>query len=1180
MSHGIHKPFVTLGLALLLVGASAAPAMAAPEFELDLQRQSHETQVFRVHASGGQYRLHFGAGGPGVSETGDIDHEASAAEVEAALNSLANVSASGGSVSVRPSGPFFEVAFNGGALANTDVAKLSAFEGTEPLSGPGSRVVITDLYPAGATRSDERIDYTVRVKNSGDEPTSGNVTVEVALPSEQSATFFNNFLEERGTYGTGWTCKGELAKAVCKRENALGIGASYPLLTIAIELGDDAPDHSLVEATVSGGGATSDSASDEFDFGPAKSFGLEGLDSEVIGEDGEDFTQAGGHPFLGGAHFSAILARSLDQGNPFPVELFRKAVSDLPRGFVGNALAVPELCPSLVDVLESTCPPGSAVGAINVDAVVSGAPLEQTAMPIFAIEPEFGAPAQFAFAELDHLQQVFTLTPRLRPQDGYAISLDASPAATLFPLRRVNDATLCGFGATVIGNDFFGCKSAEDPSANPVPLITNPTRCTGTPPTLKISLDSWQDPGDFKSATSVDPSPTGCEKIDFQPKVSLAPTNNQADSPTGLDVEIEMPTDGLLDPKRESQANLANVEVTLPKGMSVNPAAAHGLGSCTPAQVKLKSNAPHQCPLSSQVGTVEIDTPLIRETLTGHVFMAAQRNNPFNETLGLYMVFESEKDGITIKVAGKVEADPVTGQLTSTFTENPEQPFSRAVIKFNSGPRAPLINPPTCGTYAIHTELSPWSALDPANPTGEEIVSADTPYQVSSGPNGGPCPDNNLEPKLETGLQNPVAGAKSPFVLKLSREDGSRRFTALDLDMPGGLVAYLKGVPYCPDAVLTGISGAELTGRGELASPACPAASQIGTVQAGAGAGPYPFYAPGRVFLAGPYKGGPLSLAVVTPAVAGPFDLGNVVVRNAVYVDPVTAEVNVVSDPIPTILHGLKLAVRDIRVAINRPGFTAAPTSCEPQQVGVRVGGEGGTFVDLANRFQVGECAHLGFRPRTRIQLFGKTNRGAYQGVKAVVRPRPGHANISRTVVRFPRSAFVAQEHIRTICTRVQFAAERCPKGSVYGRAVAYSPLLDMPLRGNVYLRSSDNTLPDAVADLRGPAHQPIKIEVAIRNDSVRGALRNTVLAAPDAPVSYFRLQMFGKQKGLIVNSRNVCRGKNNATVVMKGHSGKRSLDRTRVFNRRCKKQRRAKRGAHRSKLRMLRASRAPGLSR
>jgi hypothetical protein len=961
-----------------------------------------------------------------------------------------------------------------------------------------------------------------------------------------------------GTYvleavGSGWNCTsvpptgGHPAEAICNRTAANPAGGVYPTLEVAAGLGADAPDHAVASVTVTGSGppATDD---DEFDFGPPREFEISKLDAALSDFTGADYTQAGGHPFTSSGGFEAPRFRNLFEGlNPNyaynPIENIKNAILDLPRGFVGNALAVPVLCPGLTEVLTGTCPPQSAVGGITVDLKSFGTGLGPLA--IYAIEPEFGKPAQFAFAE-GNSGTTYSLSPRLRADDGYAISLDAAPIPLIPALYGVSNLTLCSFGAATRPQTpsggvqlLNGCKKATDPTANPKPLITLPTRCTGQPPTVKLRVDSWEDPGDFKSKEAINPTPTGCEGIDFQPEISLKPTSHQADSPSGMDVEIRMPTEGLESRTGLSQANLDNATVTFPKGMSINPAASHGLDACSPAQVKLGSNADDECPLSSRIGTAEIDTPLIRETLTGNVFVASQRDNPFRSTIGLYMVLSSKKDGITIKVAGKLEPDPATGQLTSSFVENPEAPFSRLSLKFNSGPRAPLINPPKCGTFAIHSELSPWSAASPANPTAEEIVAADSTYQITSGPNGGPCPIGGLEPKLEAGLRNATAGSKAPFVLKLSREDGSQRFTSLDMSLPAGLTAYLKGVPYCPEHVLGGISGVELTGRAELASPACPIASQVGSVQAGAGAGPFPFYAPGRVFLAGPYKGAPLSLAIVAPAVAGPFDLGSVVVRNALYIDPVTAQVTAKSDPIPTILHGILLDVRDIRVNIDRPGFTAAPTNCGVKSIGVRVGGEGGASASLSNRFQVGDCAALGFKPNLSLRLFGGTKRGAHPRLRAIVRPRLGDANFASASVALPHSEFLDQSHIKTICTRVQFAAKACPAGSIYGRAEATTPLLDKPLTGPVYLRSSSNPLPDLVAALRGPDGQPIEVHLAGRIDSINGGIRTSFDFLPDQPVSSFTLNMQGGKKGLLVNSRNLCKSVSRATVRFGGQNGR-----------------------------------------
>jgi hypothetical protein len=1304
-----------LGLMAIFLGLTAAPAAAAPSFQVEVDNGAHEVQRVEVIAKAGQFKLTFNG-----STTSDLAFNATIGQVQSALNALPSIGGAGGAVSVMAtvSGGYF-VTFNGGIFAHTNVAELTATNGSTPLSGgqPRTRVSIVTIGTADVHRGDQRVDYTVNVKNTapvaplvaGDtlkcspstwsgngsptftytwlrngtpiagatastyttvapadqgaviqcqviatntvanvsnpadfvgstrasagvivEPqpatapptppgsiatpaqtgslvgtasqeltcnagtwsgaptsfsyqwfrngaplgapvgptaetstkltltaaeqsppaayqcsvtgtnaggsrtkTSGNrvtagtlfpnpeapnnenslfittpnqtggpVTVELELPAGLETFAYKFFdptsLGEGGP--NGWSCSAQApvgaqpAKAICGRTDSLSPGASYPPLAVAAALGADAPGHAVAKATVSGGGGTPASDTDAFDFAPATPFDIKSLTSIVAANDAwpvtTRYTQAGGHPFAAGASFSFVTYRTLfgiklSDNQYEPVENPRLILTDTPRGFVGNALAVPRLCSGLAAVKSGACPAESAVGGVT--ARLSG--IQVSDLPIYAIEPEYGVPAQFAFAE-PLSQTTYSFVPRLRADDGYAITLEASPAAVSPKLLAV-DATLCTVGAKLRPGtsgrgdfNFNGCKKVTDADANPKPLITNPTRCAGQPPTVKLSVDTWQHPGDFKTRESIDPSPTGCEKVDFQPEVKLHPTSAEADSPTGLDVEFTMPPAGLENPKGLSQANLDNAIVTFPKGMSVNPASAHGLSACTPAQVKLGSNADDECPLSSRIGTVEIDTPLIREPLTGHVYLASQLDNPFKSTIGLYMVFSSKKDGVTIKVAGKLAPDPVTGQLTSSFVENPEAPFSRLVLHFNEGPRAPLINPPKCGSYAIHSELSPWSAASPANPTNEEIVAADSTYQVTSGPNGSPCPQGNLDPDFEAGLSSPAAGSKSPFALKLSREDGSQRFTALDVSMPPGLTAYLKGVPYCPDHVLAGISGEELTGRAELANPACPAASQIGTVQAGAGAGPYPFYAPGKVFLAGPYKGAPISIVIVTPAVAGPFDLGNVVVRNPLYIDPVTSQVTVVSDPIPTMLHGLLLDVKDIRVNIGRPNFTAAPTNCEAKTIGARIGGEQGASVTRSNRFQVGDCAALGFKPKLELRLFGGTKRGSHPRLSATLTARPGDANIAAASVALPHSEFLDQAHIRTVCTRSQFATKTCPDAAIYGHAEAVTPLLDSPLSGPVYLRSSDNPLPDLVAALRGPDSQPIEVVLDGRVDS------------------------------------------------------------------------------------------------
>ncbi|HUC07981.1 MAG TPA: hypothetical protein VMR96_07810 [Solirubrobacterales bacterium] len=996
----------------------------------------------------------------------------------------------------------------------------------------------------------------------------------------------------QGTWGQGWTaCEIERATpykpstAICsitEPETFIPPGGVYTKedphrLKIVVLLGADTPDSISTTVRASGWGVPTETVvQDELSLGPETPFGLiPGVFStRVTDQNDVEYTQAGGHPTIAAEKFE--FNWHFDSKHNISVtDHVRNANTQTPRGFVGSATATPALCPTVEEVIQNTCPLESMVGGIDLykgfDEENAEDPFPSKPyygkLPIYALEPEYGEPAQFAFA-IGIARVIYVFAPELRAQEGYALSLNPSPIVK-YPELLGARPTLCSFGAKRIGigpvvtnqfgAHFDGCKAPDDPDANPVPLITNPTRCSGPPPTTKLVVAPWEHPNDITSDTYSSPPVMGCDEVQFEPEVSVTPTSDKADSPTGIDAEITMPTDGLEDPEGVSQANLDTATVTLPKGMSVNPAVADGLGACTEAEVKMKSNAEATCPDSSKIGTIEIETPLIRRKLTGDIYVAKQNENPFDSLLGLYMVFSSKRDGITIKIAGKVVPDPVTGQLTTVFTENPEAPFSRLVLHVKSGDRAPLINPPSCGTYAVHAELSPWSAVNPANPTPAEIVSSDSSFEVTQGPNGAPCPNGALEPKLQAGLKDTQAGARSPFVFSLSREDGTQRFSGLDLTLPQGLTAYLKGIPYCSDAALGSISETEGTGVSQVTNPSCPAASQVGTSQAGAGAGPNPFYVnTGKAYLAGPYKGAPLSVAVATPAVAGPFDLGNVVVRTPLYVNRDTAQVTAKSDPIPTILHGLLLDVRDVRVSLDRPGFTAAPTSCEPKSIEAAVRGESGATAQLSNRFQVGGCESLAFKPKLAFRLFGGTHRGSHPRLRATLTMPPGGANIASASVALPHSEFLDQAHIKTVCTRVQFAADQCPAGSVYGEAEATSPLVDYTLHGPVYLRSSSNQLPNMVAVLRGPDSQPIEVDLDGRIDSVNGGIRSSFDLVPDQPVSSFTLNMKGGKKGLLVNSRNICKGTPKATAVFTAQSGK-TLTLRPALKSACKKARKGK---------------------
>jgi hypothetical protein len=536
-------------------------------------------------------------------------------------------------------------------------------------------------------------------------------------------------------------------------------------------------------------------------------------------------------------------------------------------------------------------------------------------------------------------------------------------------------------------------------------------------------------------------------------------------------------------------------------------------------------NSEANCPDSSKVGFGEIVTPVLDDPLRASLYLADQNDNPFNSLLSGYMVAKGK--GVIIKVAGKFDLDPQTGRLTATFDGNPQQPFSDLELHFKGGNRGVITTPSQCGTYNVDYELTPWSGNAPTVDS--------TAFTIDQNCDAA----GTFAPGFRAGSANPLAGAFSTFALQVTRNSGSPQFTGVSVDPPLGLTGQLAGIPYCPDSALNAVSSALGSGNAEIASPSCPAASQVGTVIAGAGSGS-PFYVDtGKVYLAGPYKGAPFSMGIVTPAVAGPFDLGNVMVRTAVNVDPRTAQIHAVSDPLPTILQGIPLDLRDVRVILDRQGFAINPTSCAEKFANGKIDGTGGASANVSDRFQVGECASLGFKPRMSLRLRGGTKRGKHPALTAILRPRPGDANISEISVAFPRSEFLENAHIRTVCTRAQFAADACPKGAIYGEATVFTPLLDEPLTGHVYLRSSDNLLPDLVPDLRGPAHQPIRIESAGRTDSIRGGIRNTFDFVPDAPFTKLVLRMQGGRKGLLVNSRDICAKAYRATVNFGAHNGR-----------------------------------------
>ncbi len=689
----------------------------------------------------------------------------------------------------------------------------------------------------------------------------------------------------------------------------------------------------------------------------------------------------------------------------------------------------------------------------------------------------------------------------------------------LAPLSGPNTAVL-GCGAT---------NSGEGVSSNspPEPFIENPTAC-GEAAQSGVDLLAYD--GTETSASAPFPEVTGCDQLSFNPSLAARPSTAATDSPSGLDVELTVPQ--FESPTVPSPSEIRGTEMVLPEGFTVNSNAADGKTSCTDQEASFGTTNAAQCPDASKIGTLNIETALLPGPLPGYLYLG--KPLPGNR----YRIFlVADGFAVHVKLAGRIVPDPKTGQLKVIFEDLPETPFQKFSLHIFGSERGALATPTKCGAYEIKTTFTPWDAV-----LGKQ--SSSTFFEINQGPNGASCPaaTRPFNPGFEAASEGNTAGAHSPFGLRLTRADGDQFLSALNVKTPPGFSATLKGIPYCSNAAIAAAASAGYSGVGEQRNPTCPAASQVGEVIGGAGAGSRPFYAPGKAYLAGPYKGAPLSLVVVVPAVSGPYDLGNIVVRNALYIDPESAQVSAVSDPLPQIIEGIPLRVRSVLVKLNRPAFTLNPTNCDPHAVQATLGGAEGAAATPSAHFQVANCANLPFAPKLAIKLKGGTKRSDHPALRATLKTRPGDANIAKLVVALPHAEFLDQSHIGTVCTRVQFAAKACPAASIYGHAVATTPLLDQPLEGPLYLRSSSHQLPDLVFALKGPPSQPIEVSAAGRVDTgPSGGIRTSFETVPDAAISSFVLTTAGGKKGLLENSTDICRTPQRASVKATGQNGKRS---------------------------------------
>jgi hypothetical protein len=1069
------------------------------------------------------------------------------------------------------------------ALIVALAAALFAGAGSAHAAGPSLALAFAHSPQAFERidgESEYEVSYTVAVGNEGDAATVGAITVQDSPPPQLE------LLKVRP--GVDWDCptaqEVDAGTALdCTRTKPIAAGGeSLMAVELRMRMSPSAPDPTINSASVSGGGAPSASASDPVHIVERPNFEPLNFEAEALGPlgpAGGPYTLAGGHPEEAFTNFEIPLLPELNPGHEAlsntPVEYLKDAYVKLPPGFLGNPAAV-ERCPlsKFQGFGGVSCPPSSQVGVALI-GFAEGAP---GPTDIYNVAPEPGYPAEFAFKVATNVITLVAI-PGSRAE-GYPLYVAAHDAATV---------ALWGSRITL-----FGTPTAHNGSVEPErPFLSNPVDCSRPGFDTDISIDSWIHPArklggipdltdpTWKNDSAPAPPVSGCSDPaladQWTPTVATTPVSGTpgptpANQPTGLKVHLHFdqsndPTDpaniaepGNYNPDIPQAPELKTATVALPEGLAISPSGANGLGACSdqassPAgdQVHYDTTDPVTCPDASKIGTVTATSPLIArrdpetdkvtgpEPLRGDVYILAPHPGDLpvgGEGDGKYRLLiqiENKELGVNFKLPGVAVANKDTGQLTATFTENPQLPVKDLELDFFKGERAALSTPKTCGTFTTTTDLEAWSA--PGTPNAHPQSSFDLGAGSGCAPSLGQRPFN---PSLSAGTTTSKAGSSAPFVLNLTRGDSEQEISSLNVNLPPGLTAKLPGVPYCSEAAIA--AAKSKSGAAEQESPSCPSASQVGTLTTSAGPGSNPYTVSGKAYLSGPYKGAPLSFAFITPAVAGPFDLGNVAVRAAAFVDPETTRVTVKTDPIPQILDGVPLGIRSIQAKVDRPDFTLNPTNCEAMAVGAQIGGSSGASASPSTHFQVGDCGALAFKPKLSLKLKGGTARGDHPALKATLRTRKGDANIARTVVALPHSEFLAQNHIRTVCTRVQFAAGQgngaeCPKGSIYGRATAITPLLDQPLSGPVYLRSSSNPLPDLVAALHGQ----IDVDLVGSIDSKNGGIRTTFDPVPDAPVTRFVLNMQGGKKGLLENSRNLCKSVNKATARFDAQNGRRA---------------------------------------
>jgi hypothetical protein len=968
--------------------------------------------------------------------------------------------------------------------------------------------------------------YEVTAENVGAHASDGNpVTLSDALPAGLSVQRISLFWSPHPQTDLG---QSDCTKTPlqCTFSGILAPGETLRML-VGVAVAEPASSRPLSNSvSVSGGGAATVSGVGENAVGDIASFGPSSFDFYLAGVDGVPDTQAGAHPYG--------LTVRVDLNNVFrispsgrfedtSVQDVKDAAIDLPLGLLGSALAT-STC-AFAQLSGSGCPHDSALGQISTGP--EG--LDALKTSIYNMVPEPGVAAEFGYR--DALGGSHVIYTNIVPTPaGYVLRMTV-PDLPQVPLTNLLVS-------------LFGDPAASDGGGGAqIALLTNPSYCSGGSLIATIHLDSWQSPGrynpdgspdlsdpNWKQATSQIPGMTGCNELQFNPSLSAQPDTTLADSPSGLALDLQVPQD-------ENASTLATApvkssSVTLPGGMTFDLSAAHGLAACSEAQIGWLGGSPSNftaaaptCPQMAKIGNAQLSTPLFSGLLSGSVYLATPYANPFGSLLAAYVVIDDPYTGIVVKIPVQIPLDPLSGQISVMFDNQPQLPFSELRLQLEGGPtRGLLATPENCGTFTATSKLVPWSAPD----YGAQ-ASPSASFQIDQGCVSG------FAPSFRAWSTDPQAGAYAPLMLTLGRSDVQQNLGGFTVQTPPGLLVTLAKVALCQEP--------------QAAQGRCEPTSEVGQASVAAGVGPDPYRIDGgRVYLTAPYKGGAFGLSIVMPAVAGPFDLGNVVVRASVRVDPHTAQLTILSDPLPRMLDsveglrsGIPADIRAVELMIDRPGFVLNPTSCGSAMVSATIASSAGDRVRVSDPFHAVNCATLPFK--LKLSALTRAN-GEFAGHGASLHLRLatsiGQANIRSLKLDLPQRLPARLESVQGACRQGMFESNpaACAPSSVIGSASVATRVLEAPMRGPVYLVARGHAFPDMVVVLQG---QGIRIDLtgALYVDA-KNVTSTTFRAMPDVPIRRFDLILPEGPRSILAAGGSLCAKSLHISAAVNGQNGAR----------------------------------------